>query len=114
MCVYPRRRERFLSRVHVIAATGIVVALIAPRLFAQPKFPPLPDLTFAPIGARDSYFGDRWSYMAAGLFDAPAIVALHGGGGNSMDWRFQFAGLSDQFHVVAWNAPGYMLSDGFK
>jgi pimeloyl-ACP methyl ester carboxylesterase len=39
---------------------------------------------------------------------------LHGVGGNSTDWRLQFAGLSDSFHVVAWNAPGYMLSDGFK
>jgi pimeloyl-ACP methyl ester carboxylesterase len=52
--------------------------------------------------------------MAAGRVDAPAVVLLHGGGGNSMDWRFQLAGLSDQFHIVAWNAPGYMLSDGFK
>jgi pimeloyl-ACP methyl ester carboxylesterase len=28
-----------------------------------------------------------------------------------MHWRFQFAGLSDRFRVIAWNAPGYMLSD---
>jgi pimeloyl-ACP methyl ester carboxylesterase len=31
-----------------------------------------------------------------------------------MHWRFQLAGLSDRFRVVAWNAPGYLLSDGFK
>jgi pimeloyl-ACP methyl ester carboxylesterase len=31
-----------------------------------------------------------------------------------MHWRFQFAGLSDAFRVVAWNAPGYILSDAFK
>jgi pimeloyl-ACP methyl ester carboxylesterase len=31
-----------------------------------------------------------------------------------MHWRYQFAGLSDTFRVVAWNAPGYMLSDAFK
>jgi pimeloyl-ACP methyl ester carboxylesterase len=31
-----------------------------------------------------------------------------------MHWRFQLAGLSDAFHVVAWNAPGYILSDAFK
>src|SRR5262249_20873889 len=41
----------------------------------------------------------------------PVIVLLHGVGANSMHWRFQFAGLSDRFRVVAWNAPGYMLSD---
>jgi len=26
----------------------------------------------------------------------------------------QYAGLSDAFHVIGWNAPGYILSDGFK
>jgi pimeloyl-ACP methyl ester carboxylesterase len=39
------------------------------------------------------------------------VVLLHGVGGNSMHWRFQLAGLSDAFRVVAWNAPGFMLSD---
>ena len=43
-----------------------------------------------------------------------AIVFLHGIGGNSMDWRFQLAGQSDSFRVIAWNAPGCVLSDGFK
>src|ERR1700759_5422930 len=52
--------------------------------------------------------------MEAGRPDAPPLVLLHGVGANSMHWRYQFAGLSDSFHVVAWNAPGYMLTDGFK
>jgi pimeloyl-ACP methyl ester carboxylesterase len=43
--------------------------------------------------------------------DAPSLVLLHGVGANSMHWRFQLAGLSDRFRVIAWNAPGYMLSD---
>lgn len=29
-----------------------------------------------------------------------------------MHWRHRFAALSDRFRVIAWNAPGYMLSDG--
>ena len=41
-------------------------------------------------------------------------MLLHGVGANSMHWRFQLAGLSDRFRVVAWNAPGYVLSDAFK
>src|SRR5437660_1419839 len=52
--------------------------------------------------------------MEAGKPDAPAILLLHGVGANSMHWRYQLAGLSDAFRVVAWNAPGYILSDAFK
>jgi pimeloyl-ACP methyl ester carboxylesterase len=40
-------------------------------------------------------------------------VLLHGIGANSMHWRFQLAGFADGYRVIAWNAPGYVLSDNF-
>lgn len=52
--------------------------------------------------------------MEAGRADAPALVLLHGVGANSIHWRYQLAGLSDRYHVVAWNAPGYILSYALK
>lgn len=86
---------------------------LATSAMAQ-SLPPLPELKFSEIGVRDRFLGDRWSYMEAGRAAAPPLVLLHGVGANSMHWRYQLAGLSDAFHVVAWNAPGYILSDAFK
>ncbi len=64
-----------------------------------------------PSGSRNRYAGDRFSFMEAGRSGAPPLALLHGVGASSMHWRRQFAGLADRFRVVAWNAPGYMLSD---
>ena len=70
-------------------------------------------MRFAPIpeASRPHYTGDRFSYMESGRSDALPLVLLHGVGANSMHWRFQLAALSETRHVIAWNAPGYILSD---
>lgn len=53
------------------------------------------------------------TYRAAGDERAPAIVLLHGIGSSSAGYRAQFAALSKNHRVIAWNAPGYGPSSPF-
>jgi pimeloyl-ACP methyl ester carboxylesterase len=46
-------------------------------------------------------------YRAAGDARNPAMLMLHGLGSSSAGYRAQLAGLSREFHVIAWNAPGF-------
>jgi pimeloyl-ACP methyl ester carboxylesterase len=51
----------------------------------------------------------RIAYREAG--EGPAIVFLHGLGGNSASWEPQFGSLSHRYRVVAWDMPGFGNSD---
>ncbi|MEO8638526.1 MAG: alpha/beta hydrolase [Chloroflexota bacterium] len=53
--------------------------------------------------------GLRIAYERAGR--GPALVLLHGFAGDSREWRGQIDELSDEFTVVAWDAPGAGRSD---
>jgi pimeloyl-ACP methyl ester carboxylesterase len=46
-------------------------------------------------------------FRAAGDARNPAVLMLHGLGSSSSGYRAQLAGLSGDFHVIAWNAPGF-------
>jgi pimeloyl-ACP methyl ester carboxylesterase len=48
--------------------------------------------------------GLRVAYRRAG--QGPPLVLLHGGLGDSREWRRQLEGLAEEFTVVAWDAPG--------
>jgi pimeloyl-ACP methyl ester carboxylesterase len=49
------------------------------------------------------------SYRTAG--QGPAVVFLHGLAGNSLSWVRQFQALSARYRIVAWDAPGFGLSE---
>ena len=48
--------------------------------------------------------GKTVAYREAG--QGPALVLLHGSLTHSRCWRYQLSQLSDQFRVIAWDAPG--------
>ena len=94
----------------------LIYHLSLSSLQAQTSFfvPPLPEMSYAGVVDKSKFDGDRWSYMEAGTKNAPVIICMHGLGDSSVDWQYQLYDLSDTYHVIAWNAPGYMLSDGLK
>lgn len=49
------------------------------------------------------------SYREAG--EGKPIVFFHGMNGNSKSWAYQFAGLSNRYRIIAWDAPGFGFSD---
>jgi pimeloyl-ACP methyl ester carboxylesterase len=49
------------------------------------------------------------TYREAGA--GSAVILLHGIGSQSGSWVFQLDGLAADFHLVAWDAPGYGGSD---
>jgi pimeloyl-ACP methyl ester carboxylesterase len=49
----------------------------------------------------------QMEYRAAGDPDNPTVLMLHGLGSSSAGYRAQFAALSKELHVIAWNAPGF-------
>jgi pimeloyl-ACP methyl ester carboxylesterase len=53
--------------------------------------------------------GRRIAFRRAG--SGPPVLFLHGGWSDGREWRLQMEALSDEFDVVAWDAPGCGGSD---
>lgn len=101
----------------------LVLFICSTTIFCLPKevfgqrpvgIPPLPEMSYAEVTDKTKFIGDRWSYMESGDARRPAMILMHGYGGSSADWRYQLQDLSDTYRVIAWNAPGYMLSDELR
>ncbi len=76
----------------------------------------LPDLDFIGVDATAlGLAGPRLSFMEAGPRDGPPVLLLHGIAANSTGWRFLLPALAASGRrAIAWNAPGYTLSDPFR
>lgn len=46
--------------------------------------------------------------------EGPPFIILHGMGNNSQSWKKQLKGLSKEYTVIAWDAPGYGKSSDPK
>lgn len=75
--------------------------------------PALPELKLVAVDpARSGMEGARLSYMEAGAGDP--VFLLHGIGSNCTGWRYVLDALRGEYRVIAWNAPGYYLSDNLR
>ncbi|MBM4437590.1 MAG: alpha/beta fold hydrolase, partial [Actinobacteria bacterium] len=75
--------------------------------------PSLPELGLVAVDPeRCGMEGPRMSYMEAGAGDP--VLLLHGIGSNCTGWRYVLDALRARHRVVAWNAPGYYLSENLR
>ena len=56
-------------------------------------------------------FGAKILYVEAGDPAKPAVILLHGLGGNYTNWSFNIAALSQNYHVIALDQVGFGKSD---
>lgn len=70
----------------------------------------LPELMTVDIGGTPIAIRDTETGNTSGK---PCLVLLHGLGGSSQTWAFQFRALAEEFRIIAWDMPGYGASGGF-
>ena len=67
----------------------------------------LPDVRHILINGRQL----AWREAGREAGEGPALVFIHGMGGNSRNWETQYAQFADRYRVIGWDAPGYGESD---
>lgn len=81
-------------------AQGRAVAFTPAVTTTQAGLPPAKEATV---------FGQKIHYVDVGT--GPVVVLLHGLGGNSLNWAFNFAALSQKYRVIAPDQVGFGRSD---
>lgn len=72
---------------------------------------PLPESRHTRIDGRRFAWRESGRESGREAGGGPAIVFIHGMGGNSRNWETQYAQLADRYRVIGWDAPGYGGSD---
>jgi pimeloyl-ACP methyl ester carboxylesterase len=99
------RRLKFLIVVAVVLGAGAgLVYLLAPQLLVKADAARM--AMQAHVDKRTVVAGDTtWSYYEGG--QGPTIVLLHGFAANKETWLEMAKGLTDHFHVVIPDLPGW-------
>src|SRR5712691_7108004 len=90
-----------MNSIGVCGAALLVAAALSSRVGAQPR---------SAVQARDiTVLGFKLHYLEAG--SGPAVVLLHGLGGDGSRWRPNVEPLAKDFHVFALDQIGFGQSD---
>src|SRR5712672_4145837 len=105
---YSSRWPRFLQVSRMVLVVSMVLAIFQVATPAQEKEGPVKHPTFYRTKQID---GLSIFYREAGPKDAPTLLLLHGLPSSSRMFESLFARLSDRYHLVAPDYPGFGHSD---
>ena len=105
---YSSRWLRFLKNSRLVLVVSMMLATFQPPTHAQGKERPVKHTTFYRTIQVD---GLSIFYREAGPKDAPALLLLHGLPSSSRMFESLFARLSDRYHLIAPDYPGFGHSD---
>ena len=109
----PPRLRKFLRIAGISLAILLAALCVVPYLIPLPGPAPVAAESLAPPEGRFlTITGTRTFLVEEGPRDGPAVVLVHGFGGSTFSWRRNVAPISEAgFHVVAFDLPGFGLSD---
>jgi pimeloyl-ACP methyl ester carboxylesterase len=105
---YSSRWHRFLKNSRLVLVVSMMLATFQPPAHAQGKERPVKHPTFCRTIQVD---GLSIFYREAGPKDAPTLLLLHGLPSSSRMFEPLFTQLSDRYHLIAPDYPGFGHSD---
>ena len=99
-----RRRALFPGLLFGLLIGAVIVAALRPHWVLEAEFSRQRWLAGASVIERE-VDGQRWTYLEAG--EGPLLVLVHGFTGAKENWLPVMGRLSNRFHVVAPDLPGW-------